>query len=58
MEQLRIDLAEEPRSDEIEFVTQQLFINFNRSRVSKGNYRHLVIFLRDSNENIVGRLVG
>lgn len=57
MEQLRIDVAEEPQTNEIEFVTQQI-INFNRKRVSEGNYRHLVIFLRDSDENIVGGLVG
>jgi GNAT superfamily N-acetyltransferase len=57
MEQLRIDVAIEPQSDEIEFVTQQI-INFNRNRAGEGNYKHLAIFLRDSDEHIVGGLVG
>lgn len=57
MEQLRIDIVEEPQSDEIEFVTQQI-INFNRDRAGEVNYKHLVIFLRDSDGSIVGGLVG
>lgn len=57
MEQLRIDVAKEPKPDEIEFVTQKI-IDFNRNRAGEGNYRHLVIFLRDSDEAIVGGLVG
>ncbi|TYQ27769.1 GNAT family N-acetyltransferase [Pseudanabaena sp. UWO311] len=57
MEQLRIDVAIEPQSDEIEFVMQQI-INFNRNRVGEGNYKHLAIFLRDVDGHIVGGLVG
>lgn len=57
MEQMRIDIVEEPQSDEFEFVTQQI-INFNRDRAGEGNYKHLVIFSRDSDGSIVGGLVG
>ena len=57
MQQLRIDVAEAPKSDEVEFVAQQM-INFNRNRAGEGNYRHLVVFLRDSKGDIVDGLVG
>jgi len=56
MEQLRIEVAVEPQRDEIEFVTQQI-INFNNSRASEGNYKHLIIFLRDVDEQVVGGLI-
>ena len=57
MKQPRIEIAVEPQPDEIEFVAQQI-INFNRSRAGEGNYKHLAIFLKDSDEHIVGGLVG
>jgi hypothetical protein len=43
MEQMRIDMVEEPQSDEFEFVTQQI-INFNRDRDGEGNYRTHLTF--------------
>ncbi len=57
MEQLRIEVAVNPQIDDIEFLTQQI-INFNRNRVGEGNYKHLAIFLRDSDEHVVGGLIG
>jgi GNAT superfamily N-acetyltransferase len=57
MEQPRIEVAVEPQPDEIEFVAQQI-INFNRNRAGEENYKHLAVFLRDSDEHIVGGLVG
>jgi GNAT superfamily N-acetyltransferase len=57
MKQPRIEIAVEPQPDEIEFVTQQI-IKFNSSRAGEGNYKPLVIFLRDSDNHVVGGLIG
>lgn len=58
MKQPRIEVAVEPRSDEIEFITQQI-IKFNNNRAgSEGNYKPLAIFLRDSDDHLMGGLVG
>lgn len=58
MNQPRIEVAVEPRSDAIEFITQQI-IKFNNNRAgSEGNYKPLAIFLRDSDNHVMGGLVG
>ncbi|MBD2434092.1 MULTISPECIES: GNAT family N-acetyltransferase [Fischerella] len=57
MKQPKIEIATEPQPHEVEFVLQQI-IKFNSSRASEGNYKHLVIFLRDSDDHIVGGLIG
>ena len=57
MEQPRIEISVDPKPDEIEFVNQQI-LKFNSSRVGEGNYKLLVIFLRDSARHIVGGLLG
>lgn len=57
MQQPRIEIAVEPQLHEIEFVTQQI-LNFNSNRAGEGNYKPLVIFLRDSDNCIVGGLTG
>jgi len=55
--QLKIEIAEEPKPDETELIVQQL-IQFNTRCAGEGNFQQLAIFLRDSDENIVGGLVG
>lgn len=57
VKQPRIEIPVEPKSDEIEFVNQQI-LKFNSSRVGEGNYKLLVILLRDSDSHIVGGLLG
>ncbi|MBE9051226.1 GNAT family N-acetyltransferase [Nostocales cyanobacterium LEGE 11386] len=57
MKQPRIEIAAEPQPDEIEFVTQQI-MKFNSSRTGEDNYKPLVIFLRDSDNHVVGGLIG
>ncbi|WP_016870956.1 hypothetical protein [Fischerella thermalis] len=51
MKQPKIEIVTEPQPHEVEFVLQQI-IKFNSSRASEGNYKHLVIFLRDSDDHI------
>jgi hypothetical protein len=53
--QLKIEIAEEPKPDETELIVQQL-IQFNTRCAGEGNFQQLAIFLRDSDENIVGGL--
>jgi GNAT superfamily N-acetyltransferase len=55
--QLRIEIADEPKLDETEFIVQQL-IQFNSRCAGEGNFRQLAVFLRDADENLVGGLVG
>lgn len=57
MKHPRIEIPVDLKLDEIEFVNQQI-LKFNRSRVGEGNYKLLVIFLRDSDSHIVGGLLG
>jgi GNAT superfamily N-acetyltransferase len=57
MNQPRIEIAVEPQPDEVEFVIRQI-VSFNSSRAGEGNYSHLTIFLRDSDNQIVGGLIG
>ena len=58
MKQPKIEVALEPRPDEIAFITQQI-IKFNNNRTdSEGNYKPLAIFLRDADNQIMGGLVG
>lgn len=57
MKQPRIEIAIEPQPDEIEFVTQQI-IKFNSSRAGEGNYKSLAIFLKASDDHVVGGLIG
>ena len=57
MKQPRIEIAAEPKPDEIEFVTRQI-IKFNSSRAGESNYKHLAILLRDSDDCVVGGLIG
>jgi hypothetical protein len=53
MKQPKIEIVTEPQPHEVEFVLQQI-IKFNSSRASEGNYKHLVIFLRDSDDHNSG----
>jgi GNAT superfamily N-acetyltransferase len=55
--QLRIEIADEPKLDETEFIVQQL-IQFNRRCAGEGSFRRLAVFLRDTDENLVGGLIG
>ncbi|MCG6138791.1 MAG: GNAT family N-acetyltransferase [Nostoc sp. LLA-1] len=55
--QLKIEIVEEPKLDETEFIVQQL-IKFNSRCAGEGNFRQLAVFLRDADENLVGGLVG
>lgn len=55
--QLKIEIAEEPKLDETEFIVQQL-IQFNSCCAGEGNFRQLAVFLRDADENLVGGLIG
>ena len=58
MKQPRIEVALEPRPDEIEFITQQI-IKFNNNRTdSEGDYKPLAIFLRDADNQVMSGLVG
>jgi GNAT superfamily N-acetyltransferase len=55
--QLKIEIAEKPKLDETEFIVQQL-IQFNSRCAGEGNFRQLAVFLRDSDENLIGGLIG
>lgn len=55
--QLKIEIAEDPRLDETEFIVQQL-LQYNSRCAGEGNFRQLAIFLRDTDENLVGGLIG
>ncbi|GAB1541636.1 GNAT family N-acetyltransferase [Scytonema sp. NUACC21] len=55
--QLKIEIAQEPKSDETEFIFQQL-LKFNSRCAGEGNFRQLAVFLRDVNDNLVGGLIG
>jgi GNAT superfamily N-acetyltransferase len=55
--QLRIEIADEPKLDETEFIVQHL-IQFNSRCAGEGNFRQLAVFLRDADENLVGGLIG
>ncbi|PZD73624.1 Acetyltransferase [Acaryochloris thomasi RCC1774] len=57
MVDLKIEVAFDPQPNEIEFVGQQL-THFNRSHAGESNYRRLAIFLRDTEQQVVGGLVG
>ena len=57
MKQPRIEIAVKPQTDEIEFVAQQI-IDFNSNHADQGNYKPLAVFLRDSENHIVGGLIG
>ncbi|PIG95492.1 GNAT family N-acetyltransferase [Gloeocapsopsis sp. IPPAS B-1203] len=55
--QLKMEIAEQPKHDETEFIVQQL-IQFNSRCAGDGNFRQLTVFLRDEDDNLVGGLVG
>ncbi len=55
--QLKIEVAEESKPDETEFVVQQL-LQFNSRCAGEGKFRQLAVFLRDADENLVGGLIG
>ena len=55
--QLKIEIAEQPSSDETEFILQQL-LQFNQRSAGESNFRPLTVFLRDADGTLVGGLVG
>lgn len=54
---LKIEITETPKFEETEFIVQQL-LKFNSQCAGEGNFKHLTIFLRDLDENLVGGLIG
>jgi GNAT superfamily N-acetyltransferase len=54
---LKIEITETPLPHETEFILQQL-IKYNRRSAGEGDFKELTIFLRDSDENLVGGLIG
>ena len=55
--QLKIEIAEEPKPNETEFIVQQL-LQFNSRCVGEGGFRQLAVFLRNLEEDVVGGLIG
>lgn len=55
--QLRIEIANESKLDETEFIVQQL-IQFNSRYAGEGKFWQLAVFLREADENLVGGLIG
>ncbi|MEO0376607.1 MAG: GNAT family N-acetyltransferase [Cyanobacteria bacterium P01_A01_bin.17] len=54
---LKIEVTFDPQPNEVEFLTQQL-THFNSSQVGPSNYQRLILFLRDTAQQVVGGLVG
>lgn len=52
-----IEIAQNPTSDEKEFIFQQL-VKFSSQRAGEANYKPLTIFLREADKNLVGGLLG
>ena len=53
----RIEIVAAAQPHEIEFVNQQI-LNFNRDRTGDDNYEPVTIFLRNTDDQIVGGLIG